>query len=54
MFIFHKIDKRDCKKKLDFWDFIDYCSEKYKLKGDNKTADMLEEETGIFYALCIH
>ncbi len=54
MFLFQKIDRRKCKKKLDFWDFLDYCAEKYKLKGNQKTADMLEEESKIFNAVYIH
>nr|QBM01383.1 hypothetical protein [uncultured archaeon] len=54
IFIFQKIDKRECKKKIDFWDFLGYCAEKYMLKGNKKTADMLGEESDIFYALCVH
>lgn len=54
IFVFHKIDRRKCLKKIDFRDFLDYCTEKYNLKGNNKTANMLEEEACIFNALCIH
>ena len=54
IFVFQKIDKRSCLKKLDFGDFLDYCAEKYILNGNKKTADMLEEETDIFYAIYIN
>lgn len=54
IFVFQKIDKRTCLKKVNFWDFLEYCAEKYRINGNQKTANLLEEELRIFDALCIH
>ncbi len=54
LFVFRKIDKRPCLKKLDFLGFIGFCTEKYRAEGKTKTADMLEEESKIFNAMYIH